>query len=92
MTNTNTTDTAQGAPPFPPITLTEQDWLDFFEEVDATEDEKIEMIRALWSMMLTFVDIAWTRHAAPETSGQVPQLTDVHCRAVVHSKAEREDV
>lgn len=92
MKHPNTTETAQGAPPFPPITLNEEDWLDYFSEIEATDGEKIELVRALWSMMLTFADLYWQSRPLPETSGQLPELTDLHRRAVVDWEKEKEEV
>ena len=92
MKDTDTTDTAQGAPPFPPIALSEEEWLDYFDEVEATEAEKLELVRTLWSMMLTFVDLHWQCQPIPETSGQLPQLTDVLRRAVVDLGHDKEGV
>lgn len=84
--------TTDGEIPFPPISLTAQDWLKYFEAVDANEAEKIEMIQTLWSMMLTFVDLAWACRSAPETSGQVPDLSnDLRC-AVLNLETKKEEV
>ncbi|MEM9910704.1 MAG: hypothetical protein AAF922_07965 [Pseudomonadota bacterium] len=92
MTDQTPKDAVQGAPPFPPITLTEQDWLVFFDEVDATEAEKIEMIQTLWTMMRTFVHITWNCRPAPKTRGQVLELASDLRRAVVQLEAESEDL
>lgn len=86
------TETTDGTLPFPPITLTEQDWLEYFEAVEVSEAEKIEMIQTLWSMMLTFVDLAWACRTAPETSGQVPGLSNDLLRAVLNLETKKEDV
>lgn len=87
------TDTATdtGGTPFPPITLIEEDWLAVFEDFDGTDAEKIDMIRALWSMMLTFVDFSMAMPSQQKTSGQNIQLTDLLRRAVLHLE-EEEDV
>ena len=92
MNPPDTTAPSQGPPPFPPISLNEEAWLDFFDHVDATEAEKIDMIRTLWWMMRTFVDITWNCRPAPETRGQVPELASDLRRAVVELEAESEDL
>lgn len=86
------TDTDKGAPPFPPITLVEEEWLEDFNDFGGSDAEKLEMIRALWSMMLTWADICRSLPSPQETSGQPIQLNDLLCRAVVYSSEEEDDV
>ena len=82
------TDTETGAPPFPPITLVEEEWLEDFNDFDGSDAEKLEMIRALWSMMLTWADICRSLPSHQETSGQPIQLTELLRRAVLQSNEE----
>lgn len=72
-------------PPFPPITLSEGEWLDFFDQVDASDAEKRELIQALWTMMMAFVDISLTCASHPETCGQGFGLAAVPPSAVLDS-------
>ena len=92
MNPPDTTEPSQGPPPFPPISLNEEARRDFFDHVDATEAEKIEMIQTLWWMMRTFVDITWNCRTAPKTRGQVPEFASDLRRAVVQLEAESEDL
>ena len=64
-----------------------QEWLPYIEGSELTEDQKEEMIETLWSIVLTFVDLGWGVHSAPqETSGQNPDLRAALAAAVVNSK------
>lgn len=66
-----------------------EDWLPYFDDKDIPEDQKREMIEALWSIIVGFVDLGWEVH--PEkTGGQVLDLATVLNAAVINSKETTE--
>jgi len=52
-----------------------EDWLPFLEECDAPHEDKMKMIEALWSLVLTFVDAGWDVTQSPKSCGQNLDLT-----------------
>lgn len=66
-----------------------QDWLPGVEGSDLTDAQKREMIEALWSIVIAFVDLGWEVGNAPtETGGQTIDLCAALRAAVVHSKEQ----
>lgn len=43
------------------------DWLPYLEDDDIPEERKRELIEALWSIVVAFVDFGWRIDANPET-------------------------
>lgn len=69
-----------------------QEWLPYVEGSDLTDDQKKAMIEALWSIVLTFVDLGWEVGPAPtESCGQVPDLAAALRRAVVNSEVTEQE-
>ena len=50
---------ADDAQPASALALDTDRYLPELEEFDITEDQKIEMLQTLWSLMRAFVDIGW---------------------------------
>ena len=69
-----------------------QEWLPFVEESDLTDDKKREMIEALWSIVIAFVDLGWDVSDAPqESSGQTLDLKAALEAAVLNSKEQERE-
>lgn len=79
-------------PPPPSLHLNWEDWLPYFADSDATDDEKRQMIEALWSIVTAFVDLGWDDGPEPESCGQTFDLKAALAAAVVQSeKAQTEE-
>lgn len=77
--------------PPPGLHLNWEDWLPYFEDSDATDAEKRQMIEALWSIAMAFVDLGWNIDSAPETSGQTLDLTAALRAAVLNSENQQKE-
>lgn len=93
-------------PPLPPLTdkfrnapprlqFDWQEWLPYLEQADATEAEKRELIEALWSIVIAFVDLGWEIGGAidldQENGGQPCELKAVLATAVLQSKTQQRE-
>ena len=58
----------------PSLRFDVNDWLAYLEDDDATEDQKVELVETLWSIVLAFVDIGWEVTSAPEICGETLDL------------------
>lgn len=93
-------------PPLPTPQATEnsklifkwEDWLPYLAAEDATDEEKREMIEAVWSIVMAFSDLKWEVGALGETDkiscGQVLDLKAALEAAVLNwdQQTEQEDV
>ena len=63
------------------------DWdayLPFFEDEDISEDQKREMIEALWSIMVSFVDLGFGIHPIQQACGKDISLAEMPAVDVVN--------
>jgi hypothetical protein len=54
-----------------------EEWLPYFEDIEASEAEKKELIETLWTIILAFVDLGWnaeSRCGNEQQSADVPAL------------------
>lgn len=69
-----------------------EEWLPYVEDSDLTDDQKREMIEALWSIVVAFIDLGWDVSDAPqETSGQTLDLKAALEAAVLNSKEQERE-
>ncbi len=73
----------------PELILNWQDWLPYLENTEICEADKQQMIEALWSLVVAFVDLGWDvqRSSRPKTCGQSLDLTAALRAAVVQSES-----
>ena len=78
------------------IHLNWRDWLPELEASTASEEEKRQVIEAVWNIAMGFVDLGWDLDTSEENSGQSFDLTAALRAAVLHSEettgTEREAV
>lgn len=89
MTQTSPTPTPKAPNPdpgFPSLHLDWEDWMSEFEDCDATDAERRQMIETLWQIVISFVDLGWDISPNPKNSGQVLDLHAALSAAVLHSK------
>lgn len=60
-----------------------QDWLPYLEDSNASDEQKRELVEALWSIVIGFVDLGWDIKSAPETCGEAFDLAAVLSAAMV---------
>ncbi|MEM5474816.1 hypothetical protein [Pacificibacter sp. AS14] len=53
------------------------EYLPFFEDEDISEDQKREMIEALWSIMVSFVDLGFGIHPVQQACGKDISLAEM---------------
>lgn len=80
----------------PKLRFNWEDWLPYVAEMDATDDQKRELIEIYWSIILTFADLGWEigsdNPPAPEkTCGQVSELRKALTAAVLNSETQRQE-
>ncbi|KIC51054.1 hypothetical protein [Tateyamaria sp. ANG-S1] len=63
------------------------DWLPYLEDEAANDAQKRELIEALWSIILAFVDLGWDINSTPETCGETIDLKAALEAAVLSSEA-----
>ncbi|CUI01863.1 hypothetical protein [Leisingera aquaemixtae] len=68
----------------PTLRFNWQDWLPYLEDSDASDEQKRELIEALWSIVIGFVDLGWDIKSTPETRGEVFDLAAILRAAVVN--------
>tara|TARA_R110000850_G_scaffold82085_2_gene176313 strand:+ start:152 stop:523 length:372 start_codon:yes stop_codon:yes gene_type:complete len=54
----------------PTLTIEWDAYLPFFEDAEISEDEKRELIEALWSIVLSFVDLGFGIHPVQQACGK----------------------
>ncbi|MDX8349447.1 hypothetical protein SLH49_15785 [Cognatiyoonia sp. IB215446] len=54
----------------PTLTIDWDAYLPFFEDEDISEEEKRELIEALWSIVVSFVDLGFGVHSVQQACGQ----------------------
>jgi hypothetical protein len=74
----------------PAITCDWEEWRAYLENVDATEDDKRQMIEALWSIVIAFVDLGWdVSGTSKESCGQSLDLKAALEAAVLNSNEQK---
>lgn len=67
----------------PSLTIDWDVYLPFFEDDDISEEDKYELIEALWSIVVSFVDLGFGVHPTQRVCGQDVSLTDLPAVDVV---------
>lgn len=79
----------------PSLTIDWDAYLSLFEDEDISEDEKRELIEALWSIVVSFVDLGFGVHPVQLACGQGDdQLSDLPPDLVslfIEKQAQQED-
>lgn len=60
----------------PKLTIDWDAYLPFFEDEDIPEEQKRELIEALWSIMVSFVDLGFGIHPAQQVCGKDVSLPE----------------
>lgn len=60
-----------------------QDWIAYLEDVEATDEQKRELIETLWSIILVFVDLGWDMKYEVDKSDDTYQLSKALKDAVI---------
>ena len=68
MTDTPPDFNPETAPPT--LTIDWDAYLPFFDDDDITDDDKRQMIEALWSIMVSFVDLGFGVHPIQQVCGE----------------------
>lgn len=63
-----------------------QDWLPYLEDSDASDEQKRELIEALWTVVLGFVDLGYEVKSSAEICGEAIDLAAILRAAVVNSE------
>lgn len=61
----------------PSLTIDWDAYLPFFEDEDISEDDKRQMIEALWSIMVSFVDLSFGVHPVQQACGKDISLAEL---------------
>lgn len=61
----------------PTLTIDWDAYLPFFEDEDISEADKHEMIEALWSIVVNFVDLGFGVHPVQQACGQAVSLAEL---------------
>jgi hypothetical protein len=75
----------------PSLTIDWDAYLPFFEDEDISEDDKRQMIEALWSIMVSFVDLGFGVHPVQQACGKDISLAELPACDVVnlgHTKTD----
>lgn len=83
MTDTPPEFNPETAPPA--LTIDWDTYLPFFENEDISEEHKRELIEALWTIMVSFVDLGFGIHPVQQACGQEVSLPELPTADVVHS-------
>lgn len=78
----------------PKLVFDWREWIVHLDDQDASEAKKRAAIEAVWSIVLTFVDLQWEVVGREKSCGQDFDLAAALAAAVVNSEeeeAERED-
>ena len=63
------------------------DWLPYLEDQDIPDEQKRDLIEALWSIVVAFVDLGWQINPAPGSAGEALDLKAI-LTAIDHADAE----
>lgn len=85
MTCPPTKTDAKASPP-PSLSIDWDAYLPFFEDEDVSEEDKRQMIEALWSIMVGFVDLGFGIHPIQQACGKDGVTGDVSPGNVLNSK------
>lgn len=83
MTETPPNFNPETAPPT--LSIDWETYLPFFEEDDIPEDQKQELIEALWSIVVSFVDLGFGVHPVQQVCGQDISLAEMPAIDVLNS-------
>ena len=61
----------------PTLTIDWDAYLPFFEDDDISEEDKHEMIEALWAIVVSFVDLGFGVHPVQQVCGQAVSLAEL---------------
>ena len=71
----------------PAITCDWEEWRAYLDHVEASDEDKRQMIETLWSIVVAFVDLGWdVTDAGKETCGQAFDLKTALEAAVLNSR------
>jgi nitroimidazol reductase NimA-like FMN-containing flavoprotein (pyridoxamine 5'-phosphate oxidase superfamily) len=73
-------------PPEPSLNLCWEEWLPYFENIEASEAEKKELIETLWSIILAFVDLGWNAGNRCGNEQQSADITALLAASVLYSQ------
>jgi hypothetical protein len=65
--------------------------LPFFEDEDISEDDKRQMIEALWSIMVSFVDLGFGVHPVQQACGKSISLAELPASGVLNLNNTKTD-
>lgn len=68
----------------PSLTIDWDAYLPFFEDEDISEEHKREMIEALWSIMVSFVDLGFGIHPVQQACGKDVSLAEMPAADVLN--------
>jgi hypothetical protein len=68
----------------PRLTIDWDAYLPFFEDENISEDQKREMIEALWSIMVSFVDLGFGIHPIQQACGKDISLAEMPAADVLN--------
>jgi hypothetical protein len=83
------TDTKEATQPFAPLSIDWELYGQYLEDSDLSEEDKRACIEALWSIMVSFVDMGFRLAPLPEICGQVLPLeaaSDKNDTAMINCK------
>lgn len=69
----------------PTLSIDWEAYLPFFEDDDIPDSEKQELIEALWSIVVSFVDLGFGVHPVQQACGQDISLTEMPAGDVLNS-------
>lgn len=67
--------TAQSAPPVAVLPLDVQKYREHVDDLDLTEEQKVELLRTLWWIMSAFVDLGFSADSVQHVLPAFAQLT-----------------
>ncbi|GLQ25460.1 hypothetical protein [Sulfitobacter pacificus] len=70
----------------PSLSIDWDAYLPFFEDEDISGDDKRELIEALWSIMVNFVDLGFGVHPLQQVCGKDISLAELPAGDVISSK------
>ena len=76
----------------PRLTIDWDAYLLFFESEDISEEQKREMIEALWTIMVSFVDLGFGIHPVQQVCGQDVSLSELPAADVINSNNTSKDI
>ncbi len=86
MTDNKPPPTPIQSAPSPALRFDWQDWLPYFEDEDIPLDQKKELIKTLWSLVQSFVDIGFHLNPTQIICGEELDLKAILEAAVLHSE------